>query len=199
MWKVYTKFFAGSIAAALFAVTVSADTIATFADPAPNGSTPLFHFVSGIPGNGALSGSWNGNGLLLQTPGLAAPDFTNAHFVMQPVAATGGPVAWTLGAGNIDFLDNSNSLLFSISFQGGNLTSPTGFGGSDFVGNGVTFSGPIIPGGLTNESFAFSFANPAGTLGDYTVTSAFTSSATVPEPASIGLLLLGCVSLLRRR
>ena len=86
----------------------------------------------------------------------------------------------------------------AISFSGGTLTSPSTFGASDFVGQNVVFSGPIIPAGLSQESFAFSFANPVGTIEDYTVTAAFTSSA-VPEPASIALLALGALVAIRRR
>lgn len=176
---------------------VNADTIATFADPSPNGSQPLFTFSSG-GGTGTLSGSWTSTGLTLETPGLAAPDFANARFIMDPVSATGGPNVWTLGAGRIRFQDSGGTDQMFISFSGGTLTSPVGFGGSDFVGLDVAFSGPIVTSPLTDEAFAFSFANPAGTLEDYTATAAFTSSA-VPEPASIALLALGGMLALRRR
>jgi hypothetical protein len=179
------------------ATLASADTIATFSDPSPDGSQPLFTFSS-AGGTGTLSGGWSTNGLLLETPGLGAPDFNNAHFSMPGVAATGGPSNWTLGAGAINFTDNVGNPLMTITFAGGSLASPITFGASDFVGQNVVFSGPIIPGGLSQESFAFSFANPVGTIGNYTVTAAFTSSA-VPEPASIVLLALGALAAIRRR
>jgi hypothetical protein len=195
-----TKNVLTALAAGAFAAAANAGTIATFADPAADGGTPLFQFTSGAPGVGVLSGGWSGNNLLLQTPGLAEPDFADARFNMAPVAAVGGPVGWTLGAGQVDFFDSSNALLFSVVFQSGTLTSPAGSGASDFAGNGVTFAGPIIPPDLTNEAFAFSFANPQGNLGSYTVTSAFTSSADrVPEPASVVLIALGAIAGLRRR
>lgn len=174
------------------------DTIATFADPAANGSTPLFAFVSGPPGSGSLSGGWTGVGLNLLTPGLAAPDFANARFLMNPVSASGSGNNWALGAGSINFSDSGGNALFSIQFNSGQLTTPNGFGASDFIGQGVTFSGPIIPGGLTDETFAFSFANQVGTPENYTATAAFTSSA-VPEPVSMILLAVGGMLALRRR
>lgn len=186
---------------ALFALigtaAVNADTIATFADPSPNGSQPLFTFSSN-GGTGSLSGSWTSTGMLLETPGVAAPDIPDARLAMDPVSATGGPLVWTLGPGRIRLQNSTGTDQMIISFSGGTLTSPNGFGASDFVGLDVSFSGPIIPGGLSGEAFAFSFANPTGTPEDYSATAAFTSSA-VPEPASIGLLLVGGLLALRRR
>lgn len=188
-----------ALAAAAAVAAAHAETIATFADPSPDGSAPLFHFVSAAPGSGVLSGGWSGTGLLLQTPGLAAPDFGDARFTMDPVAATGGPFVWTLGAGSVEFRDSADALLFTISFTSGTLTSPVGAGASDFAGNGVTFAGPIIPPLFFNEAFAFSFANPVGTFDNYTVTSSFTSSADrIPQPATLALLLLGGLALRRR-
>lgn len=193
------KVLAGALAVG--GVIAHAETIATFADPSPSGDTPVFTFTS-AGGAGTLSGGWNGLGLTLQTPGLAAPDFADAQFTMPAVAATGGLGVWTLGTGSVNFFDSANNPLFTISFDSGVLTSPVGTGASDFVGNNVTFSGPIIPAGvLLNEAFAFSFANPRGTMENYTATSAFTSSADrIPEPSSLALLALGSlVTLVRRR
>lgn len=194
------RVFGRALAALLVGSAASltrADTIATFSDPAVDGTTPLFTFSSD-GGAGSLSGSWSGLGLLFQTPGLAAPDFNDARFAMAPVAATGGPTNWTLGAGTINFTDTGGAPLMTITFASGALSSPAEFGASDFVGQNVVFSGPIIPGGLSQESFAFSFANPVGTIEDYTVTAAFTSSA-VPEPSAIALLALGAFFATKRR
>jgi len=191
------RVFAPVLLALAGSAVANADTIATFSDPSPNGTQPLFAFTS-AGSAGTLSGSWTGTGLLLETPGVPAPDFPDARFTMAPVTATGGPTLWTLGPGRISFQNSSGTEQMFISFNGGTLTTPVGFGGSDFVGNGVTFGGPIIPPGLSGEAFAFSFANPIGTPENYTVTAAFTSSA-VPEPASVALLALGGMLALRRR
>src|SRR5262245_57763209 len=89
------------LASAALAVAAGADTIATFDDPALDGSTPLFHFVSAAPGVGVLSGGWSATGLDLDAPGLVTTSFSDATFTMSNVAATGGPVFWNLGAGQI--------------------------------------------------------------------------------------------------
>jgi len=188
------KLFGIAMALGLLAANASAATIATFADPSPDGGTPLFAYDGQ-----SLTGGWALTGLNLLTPGLAAvPDIANATFTMTPLSvqsANGGLVQ--LSGGQIDFFDG-NSLVLSISFNGATLNVPFGFGSSDFSGSNVTFSGPNVPP-LTQEAFAFSFANPQGDINDFTVTSSFTSSA-VPEPASLlamgGGLLMGA---LRRR
>lgn len=176
---------------------VQADTIATFADPALNGSTPLFSFNGGAS---TLSGSWAGLGLTLQTPGLAAPDFTDVTFTMAATGVTGSLPFASIGAGSIDFFDNTASPIMTISWDNASLTS-FGFGASQFAAQNVAFSGPAVPGGFTDESFAFSFANlvvsPTG--GDWSATASFTSSATIPAPGAIALLGMGGLVAGRRR
>jgi hypothetical protein len=71
-------------------------------------------------------------------------------------------------------------------------------GGSSLFGNGVTFSGPLVPSGLSQETFNFSFANFVQNANGATATAAFTSSA-VPEPASIAAIGLGLAAMIRRR
>lgn len=174
-----------------------ADTVATFADPAASPATPLFALTGNV-----LSGGWSGLGLNLLTPGTAAPDYSNVTFSMTPLVVT--PIApgfATTNAGQIDFFDGAN-LIFTIEFDSGFLTSPVSFGGSDFVGQNVRFSGPVLGGSAaTSEAFAFSFANPVSNQQGYTVTSAFTSSAElrIPGPATLAGVGLGLLVASRRR
>lgn len=175
----------------------NADTVATFADPSPGPGTPVF----ALTGN-TLSGSWSGLGLNLLTPGTPAADFSDVTFVMTPLLVTPIVPGFALtSGGQIDFFDGMVNI-FTIQFDAGTLTSPSGFGGSDFVGQNVRFSGPVLAGLISvNEAFAFSFANPVATQTGYTVTSAFTSSADlrVPGPASLAGLACGLLAVGRRR
>lgn len=172
-------------------------TVATFADPAFDGSTPLFRFDSGT---NLLTGGWSGSNLTLQTPGLPAPNFNNAQFTMTNVACVFLVAQqYTTGPGTINFLDSSSALLMTMTFTGGLLNTGS-FGSSDFIGHNVVFSGPIVPFPLFDEAFAFSFANPVSVSppGSFTVTASFTSSA-IPAPGAAALLGLGGLVALRRR
>jgi MYXO-CTERM domain-containing protein len=185
------------IAAAGITASANAATIVTFADPAMGPSTPLFEVNSNTA---LLTGGWTDPGLTLETPGLAAPNYANARFTMTAVALlTPLPFA-SLGPGQIDLWDSSNNLLMTITFSGGLLSSSFGFGSSEFQGNNVTFSGPILGGDVfTNEAFAFSFANPVATQTGYQATASFTSSANVPAPAGLAALAMGGLAIGRRR
>jgi uncharacterized protein (TIGR03382 family) len=178
-----------------------AATILTFADPAAGPSTPLFTLAGGT-----LTGGWSdaNPGLLLETPGLAAPNFANAWFDFSPVTVTptGTPPFFTLSAGTINFYaDGTNTPLVTITFSGGLLTDALGFGSSTFAFYDVQFTGAIIaPGNPVNEAFSFSFANQVGSGTNYTATASFTSSAdNIPAPASFALLGLGMLVISRRR
>jgi hypothetical protein len=114
--------------------------------------------------------------------------------------------------GTIDFYANNTSInpVLVINFGSGSV-SRYGFGADEiFVPNNVTITGSEITGTLSEEMFSFSFANLAKLPGHnswndgFTTTAGFASSATVnrdpgpiPEPATICLLGLGALSLIR--
>lgn len=174
----------------LAAGAASAGTVATFADPSPNGNTPLFTRV----GN-TFSGGWAGSGLDLITP-ISGGNYPNATFTMSNLTVL--DQNGTLSGGSILFDDNGGNLVLRIDFDGARLFDPFGFGASVFLGENVAFSGPIIAGPLSEQSFAFSFANQTQIPGGYTWTAAFTSSA-IPEPSTLALLALGALSMRFRR
>lgn len=165
-------------------------TVATFADPALDGSTPLFELDGST-----FSGAWSGTGLTLETPGLTAPDYDDATFTTTVMTIVGPN---DLSGGMISFFDSGGAPLFDITFDSAFVLPSLAFGASDFLANNVVFSGPIIVGTLEDEAFAFSFANPVETATGWTVTAAFTSSA-IPEPAMVTLLAFGMLLGIGRR
>ncbi|MFA5251267.1 MAG: PEP-CTERM sorting domain-containing protein [Phycisphaerae bacterium] len=193
-------------------------TVATFADPSKNSSNPLFtvDFTSM-----KLTGGWSDNktGLILEIPysGYTIEDstaFQDAWFEMSIVDITS--VYGTFGQtsdGEINFYENGNTTnpLVTINFESG-FVSRYGLGADEiFLADNVTITGSKITGTLSEEQFAFSFANLAKLPGNgswnngFTTTAAFTSSALVepavgtPEPATLCLLGLGSLILLRRK
>jgi len=188
-----------ALGAALLSASSQAFTVATFADPSPDGSTPLFTFNSTAL---TLDGGYAGTGLTLLTPGWGAPDFADATFTMSTVGltATGDPDVFDTAGGVLNFFDSLSNGVMTITFGAGTFVANNGFGGSDFSGQIVSISGPGIPGGWYNETFNFSFANPETNGNLSTYTAAFTSSA-VPEPATmVGLATgLGLLAARRRR
>ncbi|MCP4594836.1 MAG: PEP-CTERM sorting domain-containing protein [bacterium] len=176
---------------AVVAAPAGAATIVTFADPAPDGSTPLFEL------NGpTLVGGWSGTGLELLTPGTPAPDYSDVTFVISPLTVN---ALGRAAAGAVFFFDALTNPILTITFSEAQLNAPFGFGATEFAAmHDVVFSGPIIPTPLTDESFSFSFANQMPTPGGFTSTAAFTSSA-VPEPATLALMAFGAMGLIRRR
>jgi hypothetical protein len=172
-------------------------TVATFADPAPNASAPLFS----LTGN-TLSGGWSGTGLSLDVP-VAGVVYHDATFAFSDLTVLDGD--GTLSGGTIEFFDSLSNSVLTIDFVGAQMLSFSeppitvifGFAAADSANHDVSFAGPGVPGGLTEELFAFSFANPR-TVGETTTwTASFTSSA-IPEPASLVLLALGAAVLRRR-
>jgi len=186
-------------------------TIATFADPSKNSANPLFKVD--IAGLQKITGGWSDSktGLTLEIP-YNGHTFTDAWFTMTDVAITNiSGTSGDTGTGEINFYADGTSInpLLIIDFQSG-FVSRYGFGASGmFVATNVTITGSEITDILTLEEFSFSFSNLAklprhSSWNDgFTATAAFTSSATikhdVPEPATIGLLGLGALSMIRRK
>ena len=187
-----------AVGIAASAAHAQSQTIATFADPTTGGVPAMFVF------NGtSLSGSWTGIGLTLLTPGLAAPDFSDARFSTSVIFATpviGPPPGfYNTGGGSVSFTDSLNNLLLTITFGSGSLNTAI-FAASDFTANNVTFSGPILGGAtLSSEAFSFGFANQVGSPTAFTATSSFTSSAVIPAPGAFALVGLGGLAAFRRR
>ena len=182
-------------------------TMVTFADPSLSSSNPLF--TIDFLGN-SLTGGWDDakTGLTLEIP-YNTNTFQNVWFDMTPVSIDS---YGNVGSGTIRFFQDGTLTdpLVVIVFTSGSV-SRFGFGADElFVADSVTIAGSEIINVLSDEQFAFSFANkkklsgPAGLAGGFTATAAFTSSAVVeelivPEPATVALLGLGTLSLFRRK
>lgn len=185
--------------ATIASASQAAVTIATFSDPSLG--TP-FLFDWDTTAN-TLTGSWSGTGLNLQTPGFTGGgSVPNATFTTSTISLTtvlAGSL-YLMGAGNVVFKDAGNNTVFTINFNGGTFLNPLNAGASSAAGDGVTFSGPNVPGPLANEAFSFSLANPT-VRGDHVYyTGSFTSSADiVPEPATLLVVGIGLAAVARRR
>lgn len=182
-----------AIAGLLFTAPAGADTIATFADPAPNGGDYLFELT-----DSTFRGGWEDPGLDLITP-ITAEVYEDATFTMTDLTVDEFGVT---SGGTIQFLESAGAggeLILQIDFDAGQLYMPFGFGATSLIeGHNVSFSGPIITIPLVEESFAFGFANQVSTPLGFTWTAAFTSSA-IPEPGALVLLGLGSAVLITAR
>jgi hypothetical protein len=179
-------------------------TIATFADPAADGSTPLF--TVDLAGD-LITGGWDDSktGLLLEIPYLGHT-YTDAFFTITDVNYFGGLAGGDTEGGTIKFFADGQSTsttpLIQIDFGSGHV-SPSSFGAMFYL-DSVTISGlelgSLI---LTDGSFAFGLGNQAPSSGGwtsgFTATAAFTSSATIPEPATIALLGTASICIFTRK
>ena len=190
--KINDKAFCVSLVAGL-AVTLAmagpaeASTIATFADPATDGSMPLFEINLTAD---FITGGWpdSRTNLTLQVV-YSGNTFHNAFFTMTDISYSGGTEGGDTGGGTIKFFadgqDTGTTPLIQIDFASAHIT-PWGFGGMDqFFANGVVITGSEIGGTpLHNEAFSFTFANQQPIGGDwdngYTASAAFTSSSAAP-------------------
>ncbi|MFA5554181.1 MAG: PEP-CTERM sorting domain-containing protein [Phycisphaerae bacterium] len=175
-------------------------TIATFADPTADASTPLFT----VDFNGSLiTGGWAGTGLNLNV--LSSTTYYDAVFTITDVTITSDSdpfFGFKTEGGTIKFFESDQTTeILTVEFNVGWVTISQ-LGGADFEGQDVTITGPALGGLiLDEETFAFSFTNQLPIQGDltdgFTATAAFTSSA-VPEPATIILLSLGSLAIFNR-
>jgi hypothetical protein len=195
-----------------FAVTSSARatsvTIATFADPSTNSTEWLFK-IDKV--NNTLQGGWDDSrtNLTLQVR-FSGNTFDDAFFTMTDVTITGvtdPEKGRKTGSGIIKFFqDNADpqsvTPLVQIAFDQAWVTFYAMGAADRFTADGVTITGSEIAPTLSDESFAFSFANQEPLDGSfdngYTASASFTSSA-VPEPATAILLAFGSLALSRTR
>ena len=189
-------------AALLAAPVMATSTVATFLDPSAGSGDPMF--VVDLTAN-TITGGWadSQTGLDLLVPWSGNAVFNDAFFIMDPIVYNGGQAGGATGSGIIKFFENNQDTdttpLVQIVFDSGQIT-PLGLGGTNlFFSNGVVITGSQINGSLINESFSFSFANQKLLNNGFSATAAFTSSASVPEPATMALFGLGAAALLRRR
>lgn len=184
------------------AIGATVSTIATFADPAAGPSTPLFTVdVSG----GAVTGGWNSTGLNLDVPGVGT--YMDAIFTMTPLSYTGTIVNGTGSGGNVSFYEagdvpGTDDPIVKIEFDSVQLSPGSMYATELLSLNDVVISGTVVPGGLTQESFSFAFANqqllPTGGQG-FTATASFTSSALIPEPTVLAYMVIAFSLGIRRR
>lgn len=191
----------GLVALALVTASAFAQesvTFATFADPSGSGSSPLFTHDRNA---NTLVGSWDQQGLTLIGPGLnGAPTITNATFSTTTLTLTEVVSGiFAVGAGSVIFRDDSHNEIFTINFSGATYVEGSGAGASEFRGQNVDYTGPLVPAGTNGNQFNFAFANQVNTQTSTTYTASFTSSAIVPEPASMVALGVGLAAFAARR
>lgn len=189
-------------ALAALATSAQAITIATHADPVTVNNPGIVFTATDT----AISASWMGTGLTLQLPGApGAPTFTDVKMTMtaQDNVSAVSRTGTSIGAGIVRYWTTDvNNPIFTMTFDGGSVLEPFFTGSSTLAANVVSFGGSAMTGApaLSNEQFAFSFANPGGNSVTRTYTASMTSSAdAVPEPASMALIGFGVAAIAARR
>lgn len=198
------KFGVLLVAALLIVASAQASfTVATFQSPSSGSSDPLF-FVSWT--ENTVTGGWDDSkpNLTLEFVWPTAGVFNDVWFDMTPVAILSQPIPdayGETGGGVISFYADGTVTdpLMVITFSSG-YVNKFGFGSDDAV-----FSGSMITESLSEELFSFSFAaiqyvKKTRDFEAFSATAAFNSSAIlVPEPATLAILGLGAVMILRSR
>lgn len=174
--------------------------IAYFDDPSGQASNPFFTIDVA---NGLVTGGWDDTevGLDLYIPYSGAV-YYDAYFTMTDLTYAGSLNGGFTSGGVVNFFADGGVVPVLTFTFGSASVSPVALGGVDLIfSDNVTISGSEIGIVLTDESFTFGFANqtllPGGT--GYTATSNFISSATIPEPATVGILGLGLAAVGSRR
>jgi hypothetical protein len=189
-------------------------TVATFADPATGSSTPLFNVNT--TGN-QITGGWadSRTGLNLQVAGGTGTPYIDAWFTINttentasaPLTISEPQSFWGMyfgktGAGVITFYENgTTNKILSVAFNKAYVT-PSSFGVSKTLDPAASITITDYTGsslfGAAGESFSFGFVNTDGTSNGYNATASFSLSA-IPEPATIAMLSIGALSLIRKR
>ena len=195
------------VALTLSASSARAITIATFADPAPDDTTPLFTVTFG--GGGSVVGGWDDSqtGLDLQVPITGPPVslYQDAFFTMSLLTYSGDSDGGPTGPGTIKFFEDNDDPataqpLVMFSFDSARIDPGGLYADNIFHSDNVQVTIKGYSQNLTDQQFSFAFANKNMFPLDigFTATASFTSSA-IPEPATILLLALGSFALLRKR
>lgn len=175
-------------------------TMASFADPSQSSTKPLFivNFTENFVSGGWADGLGN---LHLEVPHTGTI-FPNAWFEMDrldivSVEHVFGVPHGRTSSGQIRFYmpGTNNNPLMVIDFAEAFVSQTAGLTSMDFFGQEVEFGGSQISQNLFDKQFSFSFANTQqlAQADGFTATAAFTSSASIPEPATIALLAAGAM------
>lgn len=151
---------------------------------------------------GSTAGTYLANYSILDASGSPILDLTSnpsGTYTINDAGTLKFTYAGPTGGG----LTNGQNLL-TFNFGTGGIASTSGFGISPAKNSFVTSTtGSLVDGPVDNSKTKFSFSFPGSFLGGGDTrhyTADFTSSVqAVPEPASMGVLAIGAVALLRRR
>ena len=210
---------AGIVLAALLlpGATVMAGTItiATFADPSQISSMPLFTVDPSTP-DPRIQGGWEDGltGLNLQVVVAPGGSYADAFFTLEDqyggpglefYPSSPGAFSGMTGPGTVRLYEagdvpERDEPLIRIDFVSAELVVGGMAGYSLWAPDNVDITGAAVPEGLTQEAFAFAFANQQlDDDGCLTATASFTSSAVIPEPSMVALFGFALMTVVGRR